>query len=72
VSPEEAEEVHRRCTPQNIQEHHRLVEAAYADRSINDAERALLEKKATELKIDSKTAKAIEDNYVTTVTSEKA
>jgi RNA polymerase subunit RPABC4/transcription elongation factor Spt4 len=59
----DAEEVHRRCIPQNIREYQRLVEAASSDGSINDLERALLERKVVELGVNPKTAKSIEDQY---------
>jgi RNA polymerase subunit RPABC4/transcription elongation factor Spt4 len=64
LTADDAEEVHRRCIPQNIREYQRLVEAASSDGSINDAERALLARKADELRINSKVAKEIEHQYM--------
>lgn len=61
ISAEQAEEIEVRAMPKGVLEFQRLVEAVYIDGVVNEAERALLDRKIKELRIDLSTARNIED-----------
>jgi uncharacterized membrane protein YebE (DUF533 family) len=62
ISAEQAEEIETRSIPKEILEFQRLVEAVYVDDEANAAERALLDRKIQQLKIDPVIARSIEDD----------